>query len=209
MGPFAARQAVFFDFDGVLVDSLPIKTQAFAVLYQDYGPGLVEAVVAYHHRHGGVSRYKKFEHFERNLLFREPTRERLAELGRRFEGMVFEGVIAAPELPGAGALLAKLNEAATPCYVVSGTPEEELCVIIERRGMSRLFRETRGSPAEKRDLLSELCAKHDHDPQRCLMVGDAMGDYEAARAVDMPFVGVVPLGTTSPFPAHTPIVASF
>ena len=41
-------QAIIFDFDGVLVESVDIKTQAFAGLYQSYGETIVGKVVRYH-----------------------------------------------------------------------------------------------------------------------------------------------------------------
>ena len=31
-------QAVFFDFDGVILDSVDVKTQAFAAMFRAYGP---------------------------------------------------------------------------------------------------------------------------------------------------------------------------
>jgi phosphoglycolate phosphatase-like HAD superfamily hydrolase len=205
---FERAEAVFFDFDGVIVDSHDVKTRAFAALYADEHPGIVEAVMAYHDAYGGMSRYKKFDYFERILLDREPTRERIAELGDRFAGAVVEAVVASPEIPGAGALLHALSQRATPSYVASGTPEEELKQIVTRRGLERYFRAVRGSPAEKAEILGDLSARHAHDVSRCLMVGDAMTDYVAAQAVGMPFLGVVKQGHASPFPQGTTFAAT-
>ncbi|MCX5934210.1 MAG: hypothetical protein NTU99_05390, partial [Pseudanabaena sp. LacPavin_0818_WC45_MAG_42_6] len=49
--------AIVFDFDGVLVESVDVKTQAFGTLYAEYGDLIVEQVKAYHLLHGGVSRF--------------------------------------------------------------------------------------------------------------------------------------------------------
>jgi phosphoglycolate phosphatase-like HAD superfamily hydrolase len=209
MDHFADREAVFFDFDGVLVDSVAVKTRAFARLYEDQGPVIVERVVAYHLANGGVSRFKKFEHYERVLLGRAPTQARLAALGERFAAFVVEEVVASPEIPGAGALLARLKAAGTPCYVVSGTPEAELAAIVARRGMSDCFRSVRGSPPEKAEILAALVAKHEHRASDCLMIGDAAGDYLAASAAGMSFLGVVKSSEPSPFPSHAPLISSF
>jgi phosphoglycolate phosphatase-like HAD superfamily hydrolase len=203
-----SAEAVFFDFDGVIVDSHTVKTRAFAALYADDHPEIVEAVMAYHNAHGGMSRYKKFDHFERALLGREPSAGRIAELGERFAGAVVEAVVASPEIPGAGELLSALRRRETPCYVASGTPEEELRQIVKRRQLEGFFRAVRGSPAEKAEILAELCERHRHDVARCLMVGDAMTDYVAAQAVGMPFLGVVKQGHASPFPRGAKFVAA-
>ena len=62
--------AVVFDFDGVLVESVDVKTDAFAALYRPYGSDIVEKVVAWHMAHGGVMRFEKFRHFHRVFLGR-------------------------------------------------------------------------------------------------------------------------------------------
>ena len=43
-----AWQAIIFDFDGVVVESGEIKTQAFANLYRDYGETVMSEVARYH-----------------------------------------------------------------------------------------------------------------------------------------------------------------
>ena len=49
--------ALIFDFDGVLADSVEVKTRAFAKLFQSYGPEIEDRVVKYHRNNGGMSRY--------------------------------------------------------------------------------------------------------------------------------------------------------
>lgn len=206
---FAGLDAVFFDFDGVLVDSMAVKARAFARLYEEDAPQVVRQVTEYHAANGGMSRYKKFEHFERVLLGREPDEKRLTGLGERFASLVVEEVVASPEVEGAGALLCRLKKARIPCYVVSGTPESELRQIVLRRGLSGFFSQVRGSPTEKTQILAELMHAYCHRAECSLMVGDALGDYAAAQAVGMPFLGVVQRGELSPFPAHVPCTTSF
>jgi len=55
-------QAVFFDFDGVILDSVDVKTDAFVAIFRGYGPKIREDVVKYHHENGGVSRMEKFKY---------------------------------------------------------------------------------------------------------------------------------------------------
>ena len=55
-------KAILFDFDGVLVESVDIKTKAFAKLFENEGPEIVNKVVEYHLANGGVSRFKKFDY---------------------------------------------------------------------------------------------------------------------------------------------------
>ena len=85
-------QCLAFDCDGVLLDSVPVKTRAFARIAEPYGAEARDRFVMYHTVHGGVSRYKKFEWFYREVLGREITPEESAELGRRFAEYSLEEV---------------------------------------------------------------------------------------------------------------------
>lgn len=206
---FLDADAVFFDFDGVIADSHGVKTSAFAALYAEDHPDIVDDVVAYHNANGGLSRYKKFEYYERALLGRELTAERSDLLGRRFAKAVVDAVVASPEVPGVGALLDALHARTKPCHIASGTPEEELREIVARRGLSDYFCAVRGSPAEKAEILTQVSTERGHRMAHCVMVGDAMSDYLAAKAVGMPFVGVVQQRLRSPFPHDAAKLADF
>ncbi len=52
-------QVVFFDFDGVILDSVDVKTKAFAKMFRHYGPEVEQVVVDYHLANGGVSQVQK------------------------------------------------------------------------------------------------------------------------------------------------------
>ncbi|MEE9509964.1 MAG: HAD hydrolase-like protein [Candidatus Bathyarchaeia archaeon] len=52
-------QAFFFDFDGVLADSVEVKTRAFAKLFESYGPEIQARVVEHHRKNGGMTRKDK------------------------------------------------------------------------------------------------------------------------------------------------------
>ena len=61
-------KTIIFDFDGTIVDSVNIKTEGFAELYNEYGNNTVKQVVKYHLLNGGVSRYDKIRYFQENIL---------------------------------------------------------------------------------------------------------------------------------------------
>ena len=54
---------IIYDFDGVICDSVNVKTEAFAKIYSEYGHSIVSKVVDYHNLHGGISRYEKIQVF--------------------------------------------------------------------------------------------------------------------------------------------------
>lgn len=199
-------QAIIFDFDGVVAESGEIKTQAFAELYRPHGENIVSEVVKYHTQHGGLSRYNKFRYFQQHLLNRPPlTPEEENELDRRFSELVVEAVVAAEAVPGANELI-RQQARKIPLFVASGTPEVELKVIVERRGLAPYFKQIRGAPTLKKTLIAEILSDHALRPDSVLMIGDAMADYDGALANGIAFLGRVRPGDENPFPPGTQIV---
>lgn len=191
--------AIIFDFDGVLVESVNVKTDAFAALYAEYGPDVVKQVVAYHLEHGGVSRFQKFRYFHRELLGVELTSGAEADLGRRFSERVENAVVAAPWVVGAWELI-QAYEKKTPLFVASGTPDDELNRIVLRRGIRRYFVSVHGSPATKADIIQRIVAEHGFRKNRVLMVGDSMTDYQGAVEAGVDFIGRVADPANATFP---------
>jgi len=196
--------ALVFDFDGVLVDSVDVKTRAFEQIYAPHGPSVVEQVVAYHLEHGGLSRLEKFRHCHAALLGRTLGADEEAALGQRFTELVENAVVAAPWIPGAREFL-EAHWRRLPLFVASGTPEAELKRIIDRRGMMKYFAEAQGSPATKGEILAGFIARHALHPDRVLMVGDSRTDLEGARAVQAQFLGVSPASERG-FPEDVPVL---
>lgn len=199
-------QAIIFDFDGVIAESSEIKTQAFAELYRPYGDAVVSEVVKYHNLHGGLSRYHKFRYYQQHLLAKPPlTLDEENELDRQFSELVVEAVIAAEAVPGANELI-RCQAEKIPLFIASGTPEVELKVIVERRGLAPYFTQVRGAPTPKKTLLSEILAAHALTPETVLMIGDARVDFESAEVNGTAFLGRVRPGDGNPFPSHVQIV---
>jgi HAD superfamily hydrolase (TIGR01549 family) len=196
-------QAILFDFDGVIAASHEVKVQAFATLFADHGPTVQAAVVRYHLDNGGVPRHLKLRHCCERIAGLTVDDRELDELSQRFSNLVFAGVVAAPLLPGVAETLKHLVEAGTPAFVVSGTPHEEMNRVAERKGLDHYFSEIHGSPRAKIDIIHEILARHALVPNRCLFIGDAVADYQAARDAGLPFLGIVSAGAPSPFPEGT------
>lgn len=199
-------QAIIFDFDGVVVESGKIKTQAFAELYRPYGADIVEKVVQFHNQNGGMSRYHKFRHFQQHYLNKPPLSEaEEKKLDILFSELVVEAVIAAEPVPGAIELICHQAEK-IPLFVASGTPDSELKVIVERRGLMPYFKAVSGAPVLKKTIIAEILSTYGLKPESVLMIGDAIADLEGAQANNTAFLGRVYPGDPNPFPAHIEIV---
>jgi len=179
--------ALVLDFDGVVLESAAIKTEAFIQMFEDY-PEHRDAIVEYHLKNLGMSRFKKFSWIYRELLKKPLPRETLELLGARFSALVFEKILKAPFVPGAWEALEATRRTGLPVFVVSGTPHDELVKIIELRGLKDYFKDVWGSPMEKTAALRTIRSKFGLGSGEMLFVGDGYFDYEAARTEGVPFL---------------------
>jgi HAD superfamily hydrolase (TIGR01549 family) len=196
--------AVVLDFDGVIVESADVKTEAFRALFAPWGEEVAHAVVAHHLRHEGISRFEKFRHAYREILRRPLGPEEERELGERFSALVEDQVVAVPLVHGAREFL---ETAPVPLYVASGTPGAELARIVARRGLHPYFKAVFGSPSGKGEILRRIVDTGGFERGAVVMVGDAWSDFTGAREAGVSFVGRVRPGSASPFPAGVPVVA--
>jgi phosphoglycolate phosphatase-like HAD superfamily hydrolase len=196
--------AVIFDFDGVIVESTDIKTEAFRALFADY-PDHVEAIVALHRRQEGVNRTIKIGMIYRDILRRPLDAVTHTALADRFGELVLEQVVACPAVAGAQQALGELSRH-IPLAIISSTPDGELQQIVERRGLARYFRVVRGAPLDKAAAIRDVLAAFQWSADRVAMVGDTTADLEAARDNELQFIGRVVPGRVCPFSVGIPVI---
>ena len=184
-------QAFFFDFDGVLADSVEIKTKAFAKLFEPYGKDIVRRVMTHHRAHGGVTRKDKFRYYYKEFLNSPLNEKEVERLCQKFSSLVVDTVVSSPEIPGAENFLKKWYER-LPCFVISATPDEEIVTIVKQRGFKNYFQEILGSSRTKKKHMEIILKKYNLTPQKCIFFGDAETDYLAAMAHNVIFIGIVP-----------------
>ena len=200
MRPMPDPAFITFDFDGVLVDSVHVKTEAFGELYRHHGPDIEAAVVEHHCANQGQSRYEKIRYYETELLSGAADDELVEERAQQFSELVESKVIACDPIPGAVEFLsAAAGE--LPMAVASATPTEELRRIVDARRMSHFFVSVHGAPASKADAMRDSYGRFGIESRQAIMVGDTAADYEAARQTGTPFVGV-----KGPFPGECVVI---
>lgn len=195
-------QAVFFDFDGVIADSTDVKVRAFATLFAPYGPRVQEAVVRYHLDNGGIPRHEKLRHCFITYAGKHPTEAELTQAGATFSNLVLEAMVRAPLIAGALNTLQQLQQLNIPAFVVSGTPHDEMRLIVQLKGLDIFFQEVHGSPSGKTAIITDIIRRHDLVPERCLFIGDALADYRAAESTGLHFLGIVAEGGPGIFPGN-------
>lgn len=197
-------EAVIFDFDGVILDSARMKTNAYLDLYGLRDPAMQERLRRIVWRNGGLSRVKMLPILERELFDRATGEDGIMELARRYADIVDRRVNDCPLIAGAESLLDRLS--GTPCHLVSGTPQDTLLGTVRAKGLEDRFVSVTGSPSVKAEVFAAIVAAGGHEATRTLAVGDSLTELDAARTSGIAFIGVVPLDEPNPFPADVPTV---
>lgn len=171
---------IFFDFDGVIAESVSAKTDAFKEMYMPYGEEIAVKVSEYHKRHGGVSRFEKFKYFHKELLNEEINQDKIDELAIQFSNLVLDKVINSQEVLGANYFIKKYHTK-FKFWIITGTPTSEMEIIAEKRGISNYFLAIHGSPNKKSYWTEYLIEKHNLNRNETIFLGDATTDLDAAN----------------------------
>jgi len=171
---------IFFDFDGVIAESVNAKTDAFREMYIGYGPEIADKVVDYHIRNGGVSRFEKIRYWEKEFFNRDISEEELQTLANKFSSLVLTKVIESDRVDGVVDFLNKYAKE-LKFWIITGTPTTEIEIIAEKRELSDFFIGIHGSPEKKKFWTEYLIQEHGLNREETLFLGDATTDYDAAK----------------------------
>ena len=177
---------IFWDFDGVIKDSVNVKTLAYEKLFLPYGEKVAFQVRQHHEKNGGVSRYEKIPLY---LEFAgEPNNtEKINLFCKKFSQLVVQAVIDSPWVPG---VLEYLLDKHDDQYfvLVTATPKNEIEQILASLKLSHCFREIYGAPTHKAKVIYSVLDRLKYSRDHTVMIGDSESDLQAAQASSVPFL---------------------
>ena len=177
-----------FDCDGVILNSNPLKTDAFHQLALPYGAAVAKSFVDFHRDNAGASRYRKIEFLLSELLNEEPDADKIRKMSKKFADLIADRLYTCEVASGLDILRATFADASW--IVVSGSDQSELRSLFDRRELSQYFSDgVFGSPDTKDTILArEIAAGQIVKP--ALFIGDSRFDYEAANKAGLDFLFV-------------------
>ena len=182
-------EALFWDFDGVLMNSNEIRDQGFVKVLAPYPESEVEKLLKFHRENGGLSRYVKFRYFFEEIRGEQITEEQIQHWADRFSS-IMQNMLNDPDLLINETLeLVKRYSAEVPMFIVSGSDQTELRKVCESHGIDRYFKRIHGSPTPKKQWVNTILKEEKLNPERCILIGDSINDYEAAFENNMHFMG--------------------
>jgi phosphoglycolate phosphatase-like HAD superfamily hydrolase len=177
---------IFWDFDGVIKDSVDVKTVAYENLFLPYGRKIASRVRQHHQANCGVSRFEKIPLYL-EWAGESASPEQIEECCQQFSQAVVQAVIDSPWVPGVREYL--LKQYMDQYFVlVTATPQDEIKTILESLKFSHYFREIFGAPTKKDQAIKAVLDRLNCSPNETLMIGDSESDLLAAQASLVPFL---------------------
>ena len=180
-------KALLFDFDGVILESASLKTIAYRKLMEEQYPDGVESFMKYHAANEGISRHVKIQYFFEKILGIEVSNKRRKELADRFSQIVFDEILQISFVEGMPGFLED-NYKKLPLFIVTGTPDEEINIIIKKRKIDIYFEGVYGTPGDKKDIILDILNRYKWNSKEVIFFGDAQTDLRAAEETGAVFV---------------------
>jgi beta-phosphoglucomutase-like phosphatase (HAD superfamily) len=179
---------IVFDCDGVLLDTMEAKIEAFRSWVPEAHADLRDAFMEIVMHGFGKSRTYHIASFYRELLQQEPDAAFLeAEVGR-FTDICEPLCAGAVWRTGSREFVQACHDAEIPRYVLSGVPQQPLEDMLTAAGGTELFDVIIGSPPGKPQSMERILAETDTPAHRTVFIGDANADHVAALHVGAHFV---------------------
>ena len=177
---------IIWDFDGVIKDSVVVKSDAFIQLFLQFGDEVAKKVRKHHEENGGMSRFEKLpiyiEWAGQNI-----TQEMFDEYATRFSILVKQKVIDSKWVTGVFEYLSG-NYNKQEFFLVTATPQQEIEDILISLKIDNFFKEVVGSPTKKYRAVEFIMGKYSILSESSVMIGDSRSDYNASNINNIQFV---------------------
>lgn len=183
----SSAKLVFFDFDGVIKNSVEIKTEAYISLFSRFSDKVVKQVTEHHIANGGVSRFKKIPFYYSNFVGKKLDTNEIKYYCEEYSNKVVENVINSDWIPGVENFLRE-NPFKQIFILITGTPQKEIELILDKLTLTSIFFKIYGAPKEKDDVIRSELSNNITAKDSMVVIGDSFTDYEAARKNDVKFI---------------------
>lgn len=188
---------IIFDFDGVILDSVPIKTEGYRILFKDYPNELIEEMVQYHKLNGGISRYKKIKYFFNELLNQDISEDEVLNYANRYSEITKEELTNPKYIIEDAVNFIKQNYTKYNMHIASGADENDLKYICKKLNLTKYFLSIHGSPTIKSEIVKTILESNNYRKNDTILIGDSINDYEAANENNIEFYGYNNLNLSS------------
>lgn len=189
MKEFTDKKIILWDFDGVIIDSHAVREQGFREVLSEFPKNNIEELLIYHRKNGGLSRYVKFRYFLEMIRKEKISEALVEEWSSKFSEIMRKKLINKANLFPKTLNFIERQSGQMNMHIISGSDGDELRYLCAQLGLTPYFKTIEGSPVPKNDLVKKVLENYSYQPQDCVLIGDSINDYEAARASNIDFLG--------------------
>ena len=182
-------QVLLWDFDGVIMDSNPIRTQGFEEVLKGYPQQQVDELMIFHKQNGGLPRYDKFRYFFEKIRGEQVNEQLIASLSARFSEIMLNKLMDSSLLIPDSVAFIKANYKKFIMHIVSGSDQTELRSVCAYLGLTQYFVSIVGSPVLKPQLVKQLLHGYGYKTGNVALIGDSVNDHDAAVSNNIDFYG--------------------
>lgn len=179
---------IFFDFDGTIVNSAPAKLRAFEKMFDFLSGSQRSEALKLLRENQGIPRHVKFSRIYREIIGVELSNDALDYLSDRLSALIDYEESDIEVLGGVPRFLRENSQKAS-FYIVSAAPKEEIMQKLEAIGLLNLFSGIAGSETPKAKAIKYFMRIGKHSPDRALMIGDTLNDFQASIEAEVKFLG--------------------
>ncbi len=180
---------IIFDFDGVILDSMPIRDFGFREILKEYSKELIEKLIEFHQINAGLSRFYKIKYFYNEILKEEISEEKIQEYANKFSEIMKKELTNKKYLIMDSVSFIEKNYLKYNIHIASGSEEKELQYLCKKLELEKYFKSIHGSPVHKNELVKMIIYENNYDITETIMIGDSINDYEAAKINGINFYG--------------------
>jgi len=180
---------ILFDFDGVILDSMPVREYGFRKIFEEYNNDLVEKLLKYHNKNGGLSRYVKIRYFYEELLKKDISKEEVNIIAEKFSVIMRKKLVYKKYLIRETIEFLNNNYENYNLHIISGSDEKELRFLCKELEIENYFISIHGSPVHKNDLVKNVLNINGYHKTDTILIGDSINDYQASEINGIDFYG--------------------
>ena len=180
------RKVIFWDFDGVIKESVAVKTKSYISVFRKYGSRITDRVRIHHEENGGQSRFEKIPLYL-SWVYERVGEELVERYCDEFASLVVDAVIESEWVPGAREYLQQ-NCGRQRFVMITATPQGEIEVILKALGIDLFFERVYGAPMSKSKAIKMVLDERFCSVNECLVIGDSGSDLEAAHVNGLEFL---------------------
>ena len=180
--------AIFFDFDGVIMDSMHLKLESYCFALQQYNFSRLD-INRIQLRLAGLSRHEVIAAIVGELNGTPPGIDEARRLGKRFSEHDDSLVSSMEPVPGTIDFLNLISRDYFTA-IITGTPQLSINKVVDIHDLGKYFNSINGSPETKAKIIQRLLKSNNFKTEDVVFIGDGKADQDAANECGVRFIGL-------------------